>query len=179
MAYATVADVQAKILTSVLTIEPATEPSDATVTAWLESTSAWIDAALAWKYVVPVTDPEDIALLRPICATLVAAQVFETLETSPRTLPINQELNRTSLQLYEAAIFQFSFQPGQTKNFLSGVGARSIPKDTNRIGRSFLVLRNTPLANTGEAAQRTPGSTFCDPERCGSWGRLFGGSTEL
>ena len=179
MAYASVGDVQAKVLTSVLTIGPVTEPSDATVTDWLESTSAWMDAALAWKYVVPVTDPEDVGLLRPICATLVAAQVFETLETSPRTLPINPELNRTSLQLYEAAIFQFSFQPGQTKNFLAGVGARSIPKDTNRIGRSFLVLRNTALADGGEAAQRTPVSTFWDAEQCGSWGRLFGAETEF
>ena len=179
MAYADLLDVQAKILTSVLAISPTSEPSETAVAALLESTSGWMDAALAWKYVVPVTDPEDIALLRPICATLVAAQVFETLETSPRTLPINQELNRTSLQLYEAAIFQYSFQPGQTKNFLSGVGARSIPKDTNRIGRSFLVLRNTRLAATGEAAQRTPVSTFCDPEQCGSWGRLFGVGTEF
>jgi hypothetical protein len=174
VAYASVADVQAKVLSSVLTIGPGSEPSDATVTAWLESSSAWMDAALAWKYVVPVTDPEDVALLRPICAAFVAAQVFETLETTPRQLPINQTLNLTSLALYDAAIFQFSFQPGQTKNFLSGVGARSMPRDSNRIGRSFLVLRNTPLADSGEAAQRTPLSTFCDPEPCGSWGRLFG-----
>ena len=45
--------------------------------------------------------------------------------------------------------------------------------------RPVLVLGNTPLADTGEAVQRTPVSTFCDPEQCGSWGRLFGAGTEL
>jgi phage gp36-like protein len=87
MAYATVADVQARVLQSLVTLGPATEPSESTVEGWIDGASAWIDGALSWKYQVPVTDATDLALLKPICSAWVAAQVYDVLEGHPPRCP--------------------------------------------------------------------------------------------
>ena len=61
MAYATAADVQARIPLARLTLGPASEPSIATVESWLEAQSDWINASLSTRYAVPVTAPVDCA----------------------------------------------------------------------------------------------------------------------
>ena len=179
MAYATVADVQARVLQSLATLGPATEPSESTVEGWIDGASAWIDGALSWKYQVPVTDATDLALLKPICSAWVAAQVYEVLEGTPTSLAGGVTLNRASQRLREEAIIAFVYQPGGVRTFVPGAGQVLVSKDQDRAGKSFLVLTNTAPATTGEAAVRQPLGTFTDPEAEGSEPRLFGAGREF
>jgi hypothetical protein len=65
------------------------------------------------------------------------------------------------------------------RTFVPGAGQVLVSKDQDRAGKSFLVLQNTPLAESGEAAVGQPAGTFTDPEAEGSRGRLFGMNTSL
>lgn len=101
MAYATIADVQARIPVARLTLGPASEPSAGTVESWLDAQSDWIDASLSARYAVPVTAPMDCALVREACAGLVAARVWTLLDGSGTGLGTGMaaELRREALQL--------------------------------------------------------------------------------
>jgi phage gp36-like protein len=155
MAYATPADVQARVPTQLLTLGAGSQPSAAQVTAWLAAASAWIDATLAWKYLAPVTAAPDAALLAPVCAALVAAQVWTVISGHDAKLAANAgELRREALQLlaYDA-----------------------------RTGQSRLVLSQTALADSGEAAVNQPEGTFTDPDQSdgATHARLFWIGMEL
>jgi phage gp36-like protein len=173
MSYATTADVQARIPTAVLTIGAGTEPSSATVDGWLTSASAWIDSSLAWKYLMPVTDPSDLELLRPICAALVAAQVFSVLAASDATL------DAMVRSLRAEALSALVYSPGGAGTWMEGGATVITSKDLSGIGRAMLVLRHTALEDSGEAALDQPLSTFSDPLEDDRQARMFNRSIQF
>lgn len=150
MAYADGAAVQARIPTTQLALGTGSQPSMSQVLEWLAADSAWLDAALAWKYVCPVTFAADIALLKPIVAALTASRCYQVMAgTDAAYLELASDLRKEALQLL-----------GYTAQ---GPNA----------GRAQLVLSNTTLATTGEAALGQPGGTFTDPDVLGNNPRFF------
>lgn len=158
MAYATVADVQARFPTQILTINATSQPTTTQVTEWLAQQSLWIDQTLRWKYDAPLTDAEDLLVLKPIAAALVAAQVWGVLGS------FGSDAGDVGANLRREALSMLAYDP--------------------KTGRSNLVLPDTALADTGEASLGQPLSTFTDPALLGEDGlpanpRFFTTSMEL
>lgn len=147
MAYATVAEVQARIPTQLLEIGTASQPTTAQVTAWLTAESLWIDAALRWRYSVPVTDADDLLRLATICAALVASRCWTVLGGHSAEVVANAE------QLRNEALSMLAYD--------------------RRTGRALLVLPGTSLSGSGEAAVMLPESSFTDPDGDDSVDYLF------
>jgi len=139
--YAEVADVQARIPAQMCTLGTDSQPPQSEVEVWLDATSAWLDASLRWKYMVPVTDPTDRNTLRMLCSMLVASQVWSVIGGHTAQVPGNGPLLRKDALLLLAY--------------------------DERSGRSNLVLPNTPLAETGEATVADPEGSFTDPDTDG------------
>jgi len=167
MAYATVAQVQSCIPTTVLTIGAGSAPSMATVTEWIASESAWMDAALRWRYTVPVTHADDLALLLPVCTGLVLARILDFLTVA------GGDLQDAARQERAQALSKFVYYPGGLGTWMAGGSAVLLGRDSAAMGRSQLVLPNTALSSSGVAAGRKPSSTLTDPEEEGSNARLF------
>lgn len=149
-AYAVGGDVQAHIPTQAWELGVDSQPTTAQVLTWLEQTSRWVDGTLGWKYVVPVTDAEDVALLREIVAQLVAARVWRVLKGH------DGEGSTTSKELRAEALASLSYIAQGTQ-----------------AGRSFLVLSNTDLADSGEGARGQAVGSFTDPDDDESVDRFF------
>lgn len=146
MAYATVEAVQQRVPMPLWEPTPASQPTLGVVSAWLDADSAFVDGALAWKYVVPVTST-DRDLLSQIVADLTAARVWAVLGSySPD-------------------------QPNPVRTFREGA-LLSLGYDV-KTRQAHIVLPNTPLSDTGEAAVDAPVSTFTDPNAEGSNPRFF------
>lgn len=158
MAYATVAQVQGRLRTGLITIGATSEPSTATVTEWLEEVSAWIDATLAWRYVVPVTDSNDKAVLRRAATALVAGMVLKVLAASGGDVGDDAEA------LMGEGLTDLVYQPGSVKSFVPGVGSVVVAKDAVAAGRSLVVLPNTAESDSGEAAVDHAAGSFSDPD---------------
>lgn len=138
MPYATAANVQARIPKQLCEIGPASQPSLSQVEAWLTAQSNWIDRALRWKYVTPITDADDIAVLREICAQLVASQIWDVKGSfGPDQASQGPHLRRSALET-----FAWDAKSGQSR----------------------LVLSDSSLSDTGEAAVMQPEGTFTDPD---------------
>jgi len=167
--YATVADVQARIWTDVLAISDESQPARADVEDWLCQESHWMDSTFAWKYRMPAADPEDRERLRPACADLVAGRVWRVL------VPRNPGQEARPEELRGSALVAMVYQPGAVRTLTSSLGR--LASDPPREGRSHLVLPNTALADTGEAALGQPEGSFTDPEEEGPE-RLFGAGRE-
>lgn len=150
--YASLADVRSRVPAQLWTPSPRSHPTDEMVLGWLDAASAWIDTTLRWKYVVPVTEAADLALLRPICARLVAAQVWEVIGGHGQDQPSSANMLRKEARILLA------YDPG------SGMRPSS--------GQANIVLPNTALAVTGEAVVASPSSSFTDPDEGGA-DRLF------
>lgn len=149
MAYAVVADVQARIATQLLTITATSQPSSAQVGEWLDQQSAWIDATLRWRYAVPITNATDVDMLQPICAGLVAAMVYQVVGShSAEGLEIARQLRRDALEM-----LGYAMQDGA--------------------GRSSITLPNSALSSSGEAAVGQPVSSFTDPDVSDNLPRFF------
>lgn len=154
MAYAVVADVQARVATQLVTISATSQPSTTQVTEWLAQQSAWIDATLRWRYSVPITDATDVDMLQPICAALVAAMVYQVVGShSAEGLEIAKQLRRDALEML-------------------GYAARTGD------GRSAITLPNSALSSSGEAAVGQPVSSFTDPDVSDNTPRFFEIDTE-
>jgi len=136
--YASVADVQARVPRTLLTIDEESAVSDVQVEEWLDAHSQWVDGTLSWRYAVPLTDPESGRVLRPIVALLAAADVWDHLgghAVEPMAQPM--ALRRTAHQMlgYQATT-----------------------------GRSNLLLTSATYSSSGEAAVQQPVSSFTDPD---------------
>lgn len=138
MAYAAVSDVQARIATQVLTIGASSQPTTTQVSAWLDQQSAWIDNTLRWRYSVPITDADDLSMLKPIAATLVASMCWQVLGSHGGELPSPAtELRKEALQMLAYDV---------------------------RSGRAMLVLPNSAVSDSGEAGLAAPEGSFTDPD---------------
>lgn len=145
MPYATTADVQAHLPLQVAALGTQSQPSEAQVSAWLDSISGWIDGSLAWRYRTPVTASADLPLLREACALLVAGLVWQVLGSHGEAPPdgaLALRLQAERLLAYQTA----------------GPNA----------GRSLATLTAATLADTGEAALGQPVGSFTDPEGDGA-----------
>jgi hypothetical protein len=76
MPYASIADVQRRIPTQTWTASLGSQPDSATVDSWLEAEAQFISSALSRRYVLPIVDSTDLALLREVNADLVASRVW-------------------------------------------------------------------------------------------------------
>lgn len=148
MAYATLDDVQDRLPTQVWEIGVTEQPSSAAVSGWLEAQTRFLNGTLAWKYSVPVTDASDLAVLRQVCAALVAAEVYDLLAMHD---PAN--LSNPARNLRQNAYQQLAYD------------AKS--------GQAHLVLSGTALSESGEADVGSPEGSFTDPDAEGSEPRLF------
>jgi hypothetical protein len=64
-----------------------TKPTDVDVDQWISEATSWIYGALNEKYIIPVTDPCDLLILKSIADLYVVAKVREVIGTSaPRRL---------------------------------------------------------------------------------------------
>ena len=136
--YATIDDVQARIPLPLLTIDPSTQPSSSVVNDWLDADSLWVDQALRWKYVVPVTADADITILRQVLADLVASRCWQLLSAH------GGELSSPAVELRRQALQSLAYD------------AKS--------GRAMLVLPGTAEADTGEAMTGQAVHSFTDPD---------------
>ncbi|MFN3652225.1 MAG: hypothetical protein ACK47B_21820 [Armatimonadota bacterium] len=147
MPYATAADVQESVPLQSWTMGADSQPSQATIEEWLEAQSAWVDATLRWKYDVPITAAADLALLKPLVAMLVAAQVWAILGGHTGQEPV------AAVTLRRTALSMLVFDP--------------------KSGQSRVVLPNSAESETGEAELGQPISSFSDPESDDGIPRLF------
>jgi hypothetical protein len=147
MLYATISDVQSRIPTQLCEIGPESQPAESDVRAWLEQLSRWVDSGLRWKYEVPITEEDDLAVLAPIVADLAAARVWSVLAGS------SEEYGKIGDRLERFA-----------KDMLAW---------NRNTGRMLIVLPSTTLAEDGEAAVARPAGTFTDPCGSGNQRRLF------
>lgn len=173
MAYASVADAQARIRTALLTIGAGSEPTTTQVTDWLEQWSLWVDQSLAWKYVVPVTQADDLKLLKPVVAALVAAECWGVIATA------NPGQEDRGPELRAEALAMLAYQPATARQFVPGVGMVAVTARAGLAEKSFLVLPHTALADSGEAAVGAPVGSFTDPDAEGSVPRFFRAAMEL
>lgn len=172
--YATAADVQGRVWMSNLVINQTSEPSIGEIETWLMSASRWIDSTLSFRYVVPVTDACDLEILRPICAALVAAQVWRGLASR------NPGQEGRAPELEEEAFLRLGLERGSSRNFIAGVGAFPSGGSGRFAARAWLVLPNTPEAEgTGPSRGDTPVSTFADPDADDETPRRFRLDKEL
>jgi hypothetical protein len=165
--YADVADVQDRIDTAIWTAGAASQPAQATVETLLQSASRWVDATLAWRYVVPITQDCDLVLLRPIVADLVAAQLYEILSAS------RPDLLDQGRAMRARALTGLVYHPGGLGTWLSGGSAVVVGRELGSMGRSYLTLPSSTLADTGEAALGQPLTTLTDPDAEDGVPRLF------
>lgn len=142
MSYAVIGDVTDFVPSQIWTPAADSQPNEATITDWLTAQSRWLDSTLRWKYTVPITDAGDVALLKPIVARLVAAQVLEVLGG------------------HDPTYSEFS---GRVRKVALEMLAYSQAK-----GQSMLVLPNSGVSDSGEAAVGQAQSTFTDPAETGS-----------
>lgn len=173
--YASVADVQSRVWTSVLTITDSAEPSRAQVEDWLCEISRWVDATFAWRYVVPVVDGDDVERLRPAVSALVASLCWDVLVTR------NPGQEHRAQELKAEGFAHLVYHPGGTGTFLPG-GAVAIATAQlgSSFGRSFLPLPNTAEAGETSVTRReTPVSNFRAPGVDGVHGRLFSRDREV
>jgi hypothetical protein len=147
MRYATLEQVRARVPRQLCALDAESQPDAATVTAWLEAASRWIDATLRWRYRVPVLHPADRELLAPACAALVAAQVWGVVAGGAGEAPAAAAALRRE--------------------------ARELLAHDGRTGRAALVLPHTAPAAGGEAALTAPEATFTDPGDPEGLPRLF------
>jgi hypothetical protein len=147
VAYAAIADVQARVPTQVCQMGETSQPSADVVEGWLDATSAWVDASLRWKYLVPVTDAADRGTLKQVVAQLVAAQVWDVIGGHGGDQPAG------GASLRRAAFQMLAYN--------------------EREGRSYLLLPGTTLADTGEAEVEQPVGSFSDPDDGAGSSRLF------
>jgi hypothetical protein len=174
MGYATVADVQARVPVAVVTIGGATEPPASEVGVWLNSQSLWIDSVLAWRYTVPVTNAADLEILRPICAALVAAQVYSVRSA------VDATLDGKVRELRAEALSALVYNPGGVGTWMEGGATVIGSKSNGGIGRALLVLPNTVERNdTAASAGKVPVSTFRRPGTDGAPERRFALDREL
>lgn len=145
--YATVSDVQSRIPLQLCTIGPESQPPQSEVENLLTQVSGWMDSALRWKYAVPITDATDLETLRPICADLVAARVWDVIAGQ------DEGYAKKSERLAKFAKEMFSWEA--------------------RTGRSLLVLPSTTESDSGEAAVNAPVASFTDPDVETSVPRFF------
>ena len=126
MRYALVEDVAgARVPAQVWQPNGTSQPSETRVEQWLDAESRWVDAALAHRYTVPITDADDRETLREIVADLVAGRVWDVL----------------SAHQGESNGMASSFR----KNALRMLGY------SDRTGRASLVLPNSAAADADEA----------------------------
>lgn len=137
--YAAVSDVQALFPTQILTIGATSAVTSVTVSAWLQDASNWIDATLRWRYMTPITDANDIAILGPICAMLVAARVWNVLSGYSKDVPGNGAAFRA------AALADLAYDP--------------------KSGRSNLALPSMLLAGDETVEIAIPSTSFTDPSQ--------------
>lgn len=80
MPYATAADVQKYVPTQIWTAGSSSQPTQATVEAWLTRTSNWVANTLRWRYKPEdITSDEDLDTLADIVAMLVADKVWKVI----------------------------------------------------------------------------------------------------
>lgn len=142
MSYAVVSDVQGRIATQLLTIGASSQPTTDQVEEWLEQQSAWIDNTIRWRYAVPITNEDDVKLLRPICAALVAAMCWQVIGSHGGELP------SPAKELRDEALQSLSYDRYVVSNS----------------GRSMIVLPNSTLSDSGEAGLAAPEGSFTDPD---------------
>lgn len=147
MPYATIDDVRSRIPAQLWAGVPDEQPSETDVRRWLEQLSGWVDSGLRWKYEVPITAADDLAVLTPIVADLAAARVWTVLAGS------SEEYAKVGRDLERFAKDQLVWN--------------------RNTGRMLLVLPSTTLAEDGEAAVARPAGTFTDPCVNGNQRRLF------
>jgi predicted phage tail protein len=139
--YASVGDVQRLIWSGHLAISDGSEPNRAAVEDWLCDISQWLDAVLAWRYVVPVTDARDREVLRPICAALVAARCWQAL------VGRNPGQEARAQELESEGLSRLVYNPGGIGSRLSGSVAVVVANRGAIMGRAHLILPYT--AETG------------------------------
>lgn len=137
MAYAVPGDIQDLIPTQLLTIGLASQPTTAQVTSWINEASAWIDAAISWKYVVPITDANDLLLLKTITALYVAAKCWNVIGGHGGQEPANG--------------------PAMLKEMVQLLAY------DQKTGLAHVILRNSLLRTVDTEMIGTPTSTFTDP----------------
>lgn len=148
--YAEAADVQALVAIQIARFNATSQPTLTQVETWLDQQSDWVDRTLRWRYTVPITDADDKSALNPILAALVAALAWETIGSH------NGEMLGIAAQLRRNALQSLAYQS-------SGANA----------GRSFIVLPNSGLSDSGEASLSIPEHSFTDPDDCDSNPRFF------
>lgn len=170
MGYCAVADVQALVPTSLVTFGAGTVPTTNQVTGWIEQVSAWMDAALRWRYEVPVADADDLLRLQPVAAHVVASMVLAVLDEAGAGTGL--DLGGRSDRLYGRGLMLFVYQPGSVRP--AGTSLFRLGSDPPREGKSFLLLPNTTEATTGEAVRGGPVHTFTsEPGQDGAPNRAF------
>src|SRR4051812_34390111 len=100
MPYATSSAVQDRIPLQLWEAAPDSQPGLSVVEEWLAADTRFVEAALRWKYLVPVTDAEDLALLAPIVAALTAARVWTVVAAQGgQPTPAGDGMRREALQM--------------------------------------------------------------------------------
>jgi hypothetical protein len=147
MAYAAIADLRAYIPGGLVAFGPQSHPTEGEVLRWLDELSAWIDAALRWRYAVPVSHATDLQLVRGPCAMLTAARVWQAVGGHQGQWP------EAADRLVEQAYAALGWDP--------------------RRGNAMLVLPNTAESGTGAADFDAPEASFSDPADDSSLPRFF------
>jgi hypothetical protein len=79
--YATVRDVQGRVCSNIWPVSDPSQPDRAEVEDWLCQISHWMDAQPTWLYEVPITDPGDREILRPVLRGVGGGVVWNVLIT--------------------------------------------------------------------------------------------------
>lgn len=138
--YATVTDIEGEFKSLQFTSQSAVTYSQ--VTDWIKQETAYINAKISLRYVIPVTATyeEAFLLLKRICTFRVAERVKNKLEVKTGNNQTDQEVK----------------QPNYT---------RTPNTDLKDIAEGNLILLGVPLvASTG--AVSSPCEASCEPEAC-------------
>lgn len=102
-----------------ITFGPTTNPTAETVERWIEEADALINAKVGLRYRTPVTDPNDLIVLRQISILLVAARVRRRLN---RVGPDNETAKQKTNDTWEQAIKQLNdISTGKANLSLTGL----------------------------------------------------------
>lgn len=88
MSYSALSDIQGEFKS--LTFSASTTPNQTQVTAFITEADAEIDAVLGTKYAVPITDVDDLKLIRNISIGLVAGRVKNIIAVKTGQAEANQ-----------------------------------------------------------------------------------------
>ena len=131
MAYATVADVNSRIIASTFSIGTSTKPSETEVERWLDEATAVLNSCLlaAGYSVVPVTGDDDLITVRGPVANRVALQVLTTKFSwgkVPESLVQSLSGWRETKKMISDGNYWLPDQPSPSKGVLSAIDARKL-----------------------------------------------------